>query len=89
MSSEQPDLSIATTETGIEATGGPAFLATGLVAYFECKGKLDSAFEQGRKLLISMPCSTLVANDLAILLTEYKDDDASRAEATLGKLDAG
>ncbi len=68
-------------EEGIEATGGSALLVTGLAAYLERTGELDSAIEQYRKLLVDTPDSTLAVNNLAMLLIEYKDDETSRSEA--------
>ena len=81
MSSEQSDLAIATMENGIGATGGSSLRLTGLVTYVFCTGKLDFAIKQYRKLLVGTPGSTLAANNLAMLLIECKDGDASRAEA--------
>ena len=78
---EQADAAIATMEEGINATKGSALLITGLAAYLERTGKLDSAIEQYRRLLVDAPDSTLAMNNLAMLLIEYKDDDASRREA--------
>jgi tetratricopeptide (TPR) repeat protein len=81
IAAEQPDKAIETMEQGIEATGGSALLVTGLAAYLERNGKLDSAIEQYRKLLVDDPKSTLAANNLAMLLIEYKDDEDSQQEA--------
>ncbi|TDJ69292.1 MAG: tetratricopeptide repeat protein [Proteobacteria bacterium] len=78
---EKNDLAVQIMEQGIEATGGSPLLVTGLAGFLERTGQLDSAIEQYRKLLADKPDSTLAANNLAMLLIEYKEDEASRKEA--------
>lgn len=75
------DAAIATMEKGIEATKGAALLVTGLATYLEKAGKLDQAIAQYDRVLKENPKSDLAANNLAMLLIEYKDDDASKARA--------
>ena len=77
----QEEAAIKTMETGIEATKGSALLVTGLATYFEKAGKLDQAIEQYEKVLKENPKSDLAINNLAMLLIEYKSDDASKARA--------
>lgn len=72
---------IKTMEEGIDTTKGSALLVTGLASYLEKTGKLDQAIAQYEKLLKESPDAPLVANNLAMLLIEYKDDDASRNRA--------
>ena len=78
---EKNDEAVAVMEKGIEATNGAPLLVTGLASYLERTGNLDSAIEQYRKVLADTPDSALATNNLAMLLIEYKDDDASRNEA--------
>ena len=86
IANQQDAKAIAIMEKGIEATDGSALLVTGLATYLERTGKLDSAIEQYRNLLKDSPDSALAANNLAMLLIEYKDDEASKNEArTLAK----
>ncbi len=75
------DAAIATMEKGIEATGGSALLVTGLATYLEKVGKLDQAVAQYERVLKENPKSQLAANNLAMLLIEYKDDEPSRKRA--------
>jgi|LNFM01.2.fsa_nt_gb tetratricopeptide (TPR) repeat protein len=75
------DGAVKTMEEGIEKTGGSSLLVTGLAAYLEKAGKLDQAVEQYEKVLKADPKSQLAANNLAMLLIEYKTDDASKQRA--------
>lgn len=75
------DGALKTMEVGIEKTGGSSLLVTGLAAYLEKAGKLDQAVEQYEKVLKGEPTSQLAANNLAMLLIEYKTDDASKQRA--------
>ena len=72
---------VKTMEEGIEKTGGSSLLVTGLATYLEKAGKLDQAVAQYEKVLKEDPKSQLAANNLAMLLIEYKTDDASRQRA--------
>ncbi len=73
---------IATMEKGIDATKGSALLVTALATYLESVGKLDDAVAQYDKILKKEPNSDLAANNLAMLLIEYKaDDPAAKARA--------
>ena len=75
------DGAVKTMEEGIEKTGGSSLLVTGLATYLEKSGKLDQAIEQYEKVLKADPKSVLAANNLAMLLIEYKSDDKSKARA--------
>ncbi|MSR15855.1 MAG: tetratricopeptide repeat protein [Gammaproteobacteria bacterium] len=77
----ESDKAIATMEKGIEATKGAALLVTGLATYLENSGKLDEAIAQYERVLKENPKSDLAANNLAMLLIEYKDDAASKKHA--------
>lgn len=68
-------------EDGIQATEGSALLVTGLAAYLEKTGKLDEAIAQYDKILKDSPNADLARNNLAMLLIEYRNDDASRTRA--------
>lgn len=72
---------LKTMNVGIEKTGGSSLLVTGLAAYLEKAGKLDEAMAQYEKVLKEDPKSQLAANNLAMLLIEYKTDDASKQRA--------
>ena len=62
---------------GIEATSGAPLLVTGLATYLERTGDLDSAIEQYENVLREKPNSALAANNLAMLLVEYREDQDS------------
>ena len=68
-------------EDGIQATEGSALLVTGLAGYLEKTGKLDEAIAQYEKILKEAPNADLARNNLAMLLIEYKNDEASKARA--------
>ena len=73
---------------GIEATGGSPLLVTGLATYLEQSGDLDAAIAEYERELVAKPDSDLVANNLAMLLVEYRDDEESwmRARALTASL---
>jgi tetratricopeptide (TPR) repeat protein len=71
------DTAVAWLKQGIEATGGSPLLVTGLASYLEKTGNLDSAIEQYENVLREKPDSALAANNLAMLLVEYREDQDS------------
>jgi len=71
------DGAVAILEKGVEATGGQPLLVTALASFLEQTGKLDSAIAQYEKALADNPGQPLAANNLAMLLIEYRDDEAS------------
>ena len=71
------DEAVAIMKEGIEKTDGQALLVTGLASYLEQTGQLDSAIEQYEKVLKEQPDSALAANNLAMLLVEYRKDPES------------
>ena len=77
----QNEKAVEIMKQGIEATNGAALLVTGLASYLESTGDLDSAIEQYENALRDAPNSLLAANNLAMLLIEYKDDQASKERA--------
>lgn len=81
MALKDEDGAIATMEKGIEKTGGSSLLITSLASYLEKTGKLDAAIAQYEKVLKANPKSQLAANNIAMLLIEYKTDDASKQRA--------
>ncbi len=76
-STKRGDEAVAVMKQGIEATDGQALLVTGLASYLEQTGQLDSAIEQYEAALKQAPDSPLAANNLAMLLVEYRTDEAS------------
>ena len=79
---------IATMREGIQKTGGSSLLLTALASYFESVGKLDDAIAEYDTLLKEKPKSLLAANNLAMLLAEYRTDPDSlkRARELAGQL---
>ncbi|MEQ8494131.1 MAG: tetratricopeptide repeat protein [Gammaproteobacteria bacterium] len=78
---DRRDEAVALMKEGIEATGGSALLLTGLASYFEQTGDLDSAIAEYEKALKENPKSELAANNLAMMLAEYREDEASLKRA--------
>lgn len=74
---ERGEEAVKIMEEGIEATNGQALLVTGLASYLEQTGQLESAIAQYEKVLKEQPDSSLAANNLAMLLVEYRTDEAS------------
>ena len=81
IASKRSDDAVAILKEGIEKTGGQPLLVTGLASYLEETGQLDSAIEQYEQALKAQPDSQLAANNLAMLLIEYRTDDASKKRA--------
>ena len=75
--SERTDEAVALMKQGIEATNGAALLVTGLASLLENTGNLEAAITEYEKVLAEKPDSQLAANNLAMLLIEYRDDAAS------------
>lgn len=82
------DGAIAAMQRGIEATGGSPLLVTGLAAFHERNGNLDAAIAEYERVLADNPESELASNNLAMLLVEYREDEASwqRARALVEDL---
>lgn len=80
---------IATFEKGIEASGSSIVLVTDLAAYYEGQKKIDQSVEVYEKYLTKAPESQPAANNLAMLLLDYRTDEASfkRAGELAAKLD--
>ena len=78
----------AVLEEGVEQTNGQAILVTTLAGILEQLGELDVAIERYENSLSQQPDNLLVANNLAMLLVEYREDTASldRAAALADKL---
>ena len=81
LSTKRSDDAVAILKEGIEKTGGQPLLVTGLASYLEETGQLESAIEQYEQALKAAPDSQLAANNLAMLLIEYRTDDASMKRA--------
>jgi tetratricopeptide (TPR) repeat protein len=68
-------------EEGMKAAGDPASLGVDLASLYERTKQPDKAIEIYEKLQRKNPTSEPLANNLAMLLTTYRDDDASREQA--------
>ena len=79
---------LASLRRGIDASGGSALLVTALANHYERTGRLDEAIAEYEAVLEDRPESDLALNNLAMLLTEYRGDDASlaRARELLGRI---
>ncbi len=78
---EQGAAAVATLEQGIEKTQGSALLVAALATSYEAAGQFDKAIAQYEKMLKDQPESLLATNNLAMLLAEYKTDEASQKRA--------
>ena len=74
---ERGEDAISWLNVGIEATKGAPLLVTTLASFLEKTGDLDSAIEQYENVLREQPNSAIAANNLAMLLIEYRDDTDS------------
>jgi tetratricopeptide (TPR) repeat protein len=81
LKADRRDDAVAVMKQGIEATGGSNLLVTGLAGLYEQSGDLDSAIGEYEKVLAGQPDSALAANNLAMVLAEYRDDPASLERA--------
>jgi len=81
LGNEQTDAAIATYQQGIDKTGG-AILATDLAALHERHGKADDAIKIYEQWLQREPKSIMAANNLAMLLLNYRNDKSSLDQAT-------
>ncbi|MCA9687202.1 MAG: tetratricopeptide repeat protein, partial [Myxococcales bacterium] len=75
------DEALALMKQGIEATGGSSLLVTGLAGLYERSGDLDLAIAEYEKVLATKPDSALAANNLAMVLAEYRGDQESLERA--------
>jgi tetratricopeptide (TPR) repeat protein len=74
------DLAIQGYQAGIKATGAPA-LRTDLATLYERTGRPDDAIRVYEEFVRSSPDSDLAANNLAMLLVNYRKDPQSMARA--------
>jgi tetratricopeptide (TPR) repeat protein len=72
---------IAAFETGMKATGGAAPLGMELASLHERAGRPERAIELYESMQAADPASEPLANNLAMLLSTYRTDEASRAKA--------
>jgi tetratricopeptide (TPR) repeat protein len=66
---------------GIKATDGAPILRLELASLYHRQNKPDAAIEQYEALLAKAPESQFVANNLAMLLATYRDDERSLKKA--------
>ncbi len=73
---------------GIDATGNATVLVSDLARFYEVNGETDNAIQLYEDLLLKEPENQLAINNLAMLLIDYKGDEASlsRAETLAEKL---
>ncbi|MEM7540198.1 MAG: tetratricopeptide repeat protein [Pseudomonadota bacterium] len=74
---DDDDSAISVLENGIEKTKGAALLLTTLASQLERTGRLDEAIAQYEGILEQTPDSLVAANNLAMLLIEYREDSPS------------
>jgi len=77
IASERESEALTLMKQGVEATNGAPLLVTSLAGYLEKTGQLDAAMSEYEQVLAEKPESALAANNLAMLLIEYRQDEAS------------
>jgi Flp pilus assembly protein TadD len=75
------DGAVAAYVAGMAATSGSPPLGIDLAALYERDGQPERAIEVYEKLREANPASDMLANNLAMLLSTYRDDDASHQKA--------
>ncbi len=78
---EKPEEAVAVYEKGVKATDGNAAMIIGLAALYEQTGQVDKAIKLYEDVLVKERDSELAANNLAMLLADYKKDEASLKRA--------
>jgi len=84
----EKDRAIETYQRGINATGFSPLLVTDLARFFEATGEVDRAIELYEEVLVQNAGNSLAANNLAMLLIDYRGDEQSlkRAEVLVETL---
>ena len=74
-------------QLGIDATGFAPILVTDLARYFELNNEIDKAISLYESVLVQDEQNKLAANNLAMLLIDYRGDEKSlnRAAVSNGK----
>jgi tetratricopeptide (TPR) repeat protein len=82
------DRAVEAYRRGIDAIGFSPLLVTDLARFFEATGDVDRAIELYEEVLVQDADNSLAANNLAMLLIDYRGDDQSlkRAEVLVENL---
>jgi tetratricopeptide (TPR) repeat protein len=72
---------VAAYTAGMAATSNSPVLGMDLASLYERQGQAERAIEVYEKLREANPTSDVLANNLAMLLSTYRDDDASHQKA--------
>jgi len=88
LSVKRSDAAIEALERGLKSADGAGSLGTDLAALYERLGKTDDAIRTYEMLVTKDPSSVAAANNLAMLLVSYRNDQASldRAQQLTSKL---
>jgi tetratricopeptide (TPR) repeat protein len=88
LSVKRSDAAVDALEQGVKSADGAAALSTDLAALYERLGKADDAIRTYESLIKKDPSSLAAANNLAMLLVSYRNDQASldRAQQLTAKL---
>ena len=88
LAAKKSDAAVEALQRGIDKTNGAPTLVTELAALHEKMGHTDEAIKVYEQALVRDPKSTVAANNLAMLLVNYKTDkkDLDRAGQLVDKL---
>ena len=75
LSAKRQDMAVQTLESGFKATDGAAALGNDLASLYERLGRPNDAIRVYESMIERDPRSTLVANNLAMLLVDYRSKD--------------
>ena len=78
---KQPEMAIKTLRKGVDLVASPSKLIFQLVTLLEQQGEIGEAVMVYEKLLEKQPNASVVANNLALLLIENKEDQSSKDRA--------
>ncbi len=85
---QQPEKALDAIHKGVAATDSAPTLVMALAGKYEQMGRIDDAIAEYEKALEKAPDALVVANNLAMLLVDHRDDAASleRAKKLIGPL---
>lgn len=78
---QQPDMALKTLQQGVDNASSSGQLVFQLATLLEQQGKINAAVKVYENVLQKQPNSSVVANNLALLLVEHNDDQASKDRA--------
>ena len=81
LATQRTDEAVATLRTGRDKTSGDSALSLMLTSMLEAQGDIEGAIAIYEDILVKNPGTLVVINNLASLLADYREDEASLARA--------